>query len=257
MQQRLGVIGSVGHLAEPVKPRGRQGVHQSYAARAWHPLLGAVDVQLKMLSGKRLANELMTAVLGDELGARVPNCFAVAVDASLDAEHECEGRRYGFASCLVPGAVTLAAGAVLANPHASEDFFKFKDWQPVVILDALVANSDRTPENLLRDANGHLWAIDHDAAFGGDWDVFDLLPSRYSTNLLARPGSLFPSEEQRHELLRVVRSRPAALPVAEVAALLPPIELLTRAEAKALSLYVDTRWRDLDDLLRFSLFSQA
>jgi len=255
MHPLFNVVRSVGRITAPPMRISGQGVHPSFIAEAAHPALGKVSVHLKVLSGKRIANELVTAVLGDTLGVRVPGCFAVEVDPSLDAEHACDGRRYCFASCIVPDGVTFAARAALANPRAAEEFFSSKEWQAIVLLDALVANSDRTPANLLFDANRRVWAIDHDTAFGGDWDAIDLQWPRYSTNLLARPGSPVPSEKQRSELMQEVESRPATLPVGQLTALLPTIGLLSDADAQALSLYIATRWRNLDALLRFALFS--
>ena len=256
MQQVSQIVGSVGRLTSSLEEARGQGVHRSFRARGQHPILGDVDVHLKMLSGKRLANELVAALLADAIGVKVPCCFAMEVDSSVDAEHVWNGRRYCFASCVVPGAVNLAASAVLANPPEVENFFRSEDWRAVVLLDTLAANSDRTPSNLLLDTSEHLWAIDHDTAFGGDWEVVDLQPCRHSTNLLARPCAQIPTEAQRHELLRHVKSRAPSLPVSELASLLPPIGLLPNTEAEALSLYIATRWRNLDELLRLALFSQ-
>lgn len=175
----------------------------------------------------------------------MPTCFAVEVDASLNATHMFGGRQYCFASCVVLDAVNLGVSSILANPSTAQSFFKSQEWQSVVILDTLVANSDRTPFNLLLDTSERLWAVDHEMALGGDWEVEDLQRSRHSTNLLARPGASVPTEVQRYELLRKVEARVPSLPLKELASLLPPIGLLSDDKVEALSLYVATRLAEL------------
>lgn len=246
----------VGRLVTPPVGVQRHGVHQSFLASVSHPMFGDVNACVKVLSGKRLANELLTARLAAEVGVKVPDCFAVEVDAALDCDHIWNGRGYCFASRVVPESASLSATALLANPSTAADFYASRDWQSIVLLDALVANSDRTPTNLLLDVGGLLWAIDHDTAFGGDWDAIDLQPLRHSTNLLARPGASYPTEVQRHDLLLQAKSRSSALLTDALVSGLPAIDLLSTGEAEALSLYVAERWRNLDELLRLALFSR-
>lgn len=232
------------------------GVHRSFLATASLPTLGEVPVRIKALSGKRLANELVAALLGEEVGAKVPTCFAIEVESSHAHEHEWDGRAYCFASVLVPDSKDLSQSATLANPLAAEEFFSKEDWHSVVLLDTLVANSDRTSANILVDALGQLWAIDHETCFGGDWDVIDLQPLRHTTNLLARPGTAHPTKRQREDLLARVRERPSRIMAHALVSRLPDIGLLTLEDAEALSLYIGERWRSLDKLLELALFSR-
>lgn len=246
----------VGRLVSSLSRAQRQGVQRSLLGIASHPTLGEVNVRVKALSGKRLANELVAALIANQLGVKVPSCFALEVDAALVHDHAWNGRAYCFASTVVPNSSNLSESALLANPLTVADFYATKDWQSIVLFDALVSNSDRTPANLLLGANGLLWAIDHDTVFGGDWNVIDLQPLRHSTNLLARSGAAHPTQRQRHDFLQQARSRPHVLLTGALISELPTIGLLASGEAEALSLYIAERWRSLDELLRLALFSR-
>lgn len=246
-----------GKLVGPPKRTVEFGVQRSYIALATHPCLGTQTVRLKMLSGKRIANELIVAALAPILGVRVPYCFAVALpDAHPDAQHAWNENHYCFASVDVSGARNLAATLTLVSPKRASDFFGAAEWQPIVLLDALVANSDRTSSNVLLDGQRLLWAVDRETAFGGDWSVLDLQPFRHTTNLLARPGLNLPTQEMREHLIERCQTRAATVDFSSFVSRLPAISLLSETEARALSLYLAERWRRLDDLVRRALFSQ-
>lgn len=215
---------TVGALIGLEPALGFEGTHAGYLARVRHVALGEVVARLKPLSRKRMANELLAANLAHALGVRTPACFLVEVDQRIqDAECHYEGTAYCFASEVVPRARTLRQLATLANPALVAEFYGSSQWQSVVVLDALIANSDRTAANILLDESNVLWAIDHETAFGGDWEVMDLMPMRHTTNLLARPGEEYPPADMRWRLLeRWELSRPD-LPIEDLFASLPPI----------------------------------
>lgn len=215
-----------------------------------------VDVHLKMLDGKRMANELVAAAVAEVLGVNVPPTFLVLLDdGPFSAQHKIGDQAVCLAYQIVPDATDLRSTATLVNPLALSQFYAATDWRAVVVLDALIANSDRTPGNLLQDKAGKLWAIDHDTAFGGDWFPVDLVPSRHSTNLLARPGSYIPSQEMREEMLASEVSCRPDISIRDLVQLPQEAELLTNDEVKALSLYLERRWDALDEVLHHALFN--
>lgn len=234
----------------------RGGVHQSYVGRVFHDHLGEVDVYLKSLDGKRMANELVAAAVADIVGVDVPPTFLVHIDdGKMEVHHRCGEKGLCLASRVVSDASDLRSTATLVAPEAISRFYARDEWKGIVAFDALIANSDRTPANLLRDVTGRLWAIDHDTAFGGDWCSDDLVADRHSTNLLARPGSYLPSLEMREEVLKAWSLRPTHVSFEEVVRLPTGSDLLTEEESKSLSLYLERRWKAMDELLRHALFN--
>lgn len=245
-----------GRLLDVPSAASKSGVHQSFVGRVRHKHLGEVDVHLKALDGKRMANELVAAAAAAVLGVNVPPTFLVQVDdAKLEVQHKVGNQAFCLASQLVPGARDLRATATLVSPAALAQFYAAENWKAVVVLDALIANSDRTPANLLQDEAGKLWAIDHDTAFGGDWFPVDLVANRHSTNLLARPGSYLPSPKTREETLKAWRSNRPSISISDIVRLPVEAELLTHDETMALSLYLERRWEALDEVLSHAMFN--
>lgn len=245
-----------GRLQDLPRLAPKRGVHQSFIGRVRHEHLGEIDAHLKTLDGKRMANELVAAAAAAVLGVPVPPTFIVQVDSvNLEVQHKVGDKALCLASQLVPGARDLRTTAALVSPAALAQIYAADDWKAVVVLDAWIANSDRTPSNLLQDKAGKLWAIDHDAAFGGDWLPADLVANRHSTNLLARPGCSLPSREAREETLKTWRSNRPRISTNDLVRLPVEAELLTQDETRALSLYLEHRWEALDEVLHHAMFN--
>jgi hypothetical protein len=135
---------------------------------------------IKDLEPRELANEVLCAALGIRLGLPVPPPFlALATPERLAAAKgpEVAGGRLLFASADV----SQPPVAMLLQPNAAPAVLaRLAQWSQMGRLygfDALVANIDRHPGNLLFSGDREVWVIDHGHCFTGPrWSVSDLTP---------------------------------------------------------------------------------
>lgn len=161
---------------------------------------------VKLLEGRRLANELLALELAARLALAVPEAFVVRLRRSdhaslfntLNMPFE---EVYGFGTAAL-AANSLAREFNVNDPSFIKWFFvTLKQWKDVVAFDAWVANEDRHANNLLVDKQLKLWLIDHDLALGGRRDVASLRPDEVTRNRLVNDFGPLVDLRHRHEVV--------------------------------------------------------
>ncbi len=139
---------------------------------------------IKDLNVQQLANELLAAVLGQNLGLPVPNAYlGFAPVGTLNAKHLPHANGSGhllFVSEDV-GTPNLAQQVVAGGTFTEALLINaLRSWLKLGHLyafDAWIANIDRHPGNLLIDGPTNIWLIDHGHAFTGpQWQAHHLDP---------------------------------------------------------------------------------
>ena len=135
---------------------------------------------IKDLETRELANEVACAALGTRLGLPVPASYlalATADRLTTSKGPVVDGGRLVFASVDVgqPQVAMLLQGGGAPGVLA-----RLAEWSQLGRLygfDALVANVDRHPGNLLFSGDREVWLIDHGHCFTGPrWSAGDLHP---------------------------------------------------------------------------------
>ncbi|WP_131196013.1 hypothetical protein [Lichenihabitans psoromatis] len=133
---------------------------------------------IKDLEPKELANEVLVAAIALMLGLPVPE--PVIAIASPDRLNACKGPEFGEGR-LVYASIDVAQPqvAVLYNQGGGrkvlERLAQWKGLGRLYGLDALVANIDRHPGNILFSGDREIWIIDHGHCFTGPhWSASDL-----------------------------------------------------------------------------------
>jgi hypothetical protein len=135
---------------------------------------------IKPLPKLRLANELATAWLARQVGAKTPRTFLVQDPSCLwtDRTDEAEGRHL-LATEFVP-----LPGLKAVTYESMLGFVGSAAFANIFLLDLAVVNIDRVDRNILYDG-GRYCAIDHDKSLGGEcWTSQFLLQLQHQT-----PGS--------------------------------------------------------------------
>lgn len=123
---------------------------------------------VKLLSPRRLVNELLASQIARALGMRVPECFVVRV---LRSDYETlfgdlrvtSAEVIGFGSSEVAGQ-PLMRSFDFADEHVKSRFVALnKQWPSVAHFDCLVANADRHLKNVVFDRSAQFWLIDQGA----------------------------------------------------------------------------------------------
>jgi hypothetical protein len=139
---------------------------------------------IKDLNLQQLVNELLAAVLGQELGLPVPNAYlGFAPNGTLCAKHLPLANGSGhllFVSEDV-GTPNLAqqvtAGGTFIEALLINALRNWLKLGQLYAFDAWIANTDRHPGNLLIDGPTNVWLIDHGHAFTGpQWQPHHLDP---------------------------------------------------------------------------------
>ena len=137
---------------------------------------------IKDLLPKELANEVLMAAIGLQLGLPVPPPFvALASPDRLPAKKGPEVSGAGrllFASTDVsqPQVATYLSGG--ANRRVAAQLSKWGNLGRTYGFDALIANVDRHAGNLLFNGDREVWLIDHGHSLTGPaWKLTDLIPS--------------------------------------------------------------------------------
>lgn len=161
---------------------------------------------IKLLPLSRRYVETICAWLGREMGLPMPEPFFVEVapdrippDCVVPANG---GDLIHFATKEIPQAQPLRRANQFIGGAADHP------WQSLVnamVYDHLIANQDRSDENLLLDPYGKVWLIDHDRALGGLGErLFSdpYLPSHNFLMEMVKEQSARDRLALRHEVLR-------------------------------------------------------
>jgi hypothetical protein len=152
---------------------------------------------VKLLPANRRAIEAVCAWLAREMAAGAPEPFFVTVARSRiptgcawqydGAEHVCFGTRE------IPSARSIRR---IDSQHISE---RLNNWPCLIeaaILDTLIANEDRSEDNVLLDGSGKLWIVDHDRALGGSGERVFSEPYVVTQNFLLDQIKNWPALER-------------------------------------------------------------
>ena len=170
------------------------------------PLLPIV---VKLLPDEIRAVEAVCAWIARELGLPAPRPFFVRVRRSKLPSN----RRWPFKEdeALCIGTEEISGGQVLKK-FDSETIkpllYKWPHLLTVAVFDHLIANDDRSDENLILDGRMHIWIIDHGRAFGGivSMNMFDEPFPSFKNALLDMVASLPPAQrnQMRGDILTAV-----------------------------------------------------
>jgi hypothetical protein len=216
---------------------------------------------VKLLEGRRLANELLALELASRLALAVPEAFVVRLRRT---DHEALFRQLGlnFDDVYGFGTAALAANSLAREFNVNDPGFikwffgTLKEWKDVVAFDAWVANEDRHTNNLLVDKQLKLWLIDHDLALGGRRDVSTLRPEEVTRNRLVNDFGPFVDTRHRHEVVDECHRFQAAANAIDVPAAAHASEaglFVTDEELNQLILYVERRRAFVPTILADSL----
>lgn len=136
---------------------------------------------IKVLRSHQLANELLCATIGREIGLSIPTPYLLEVlPEDLPDSH----------LLREPGALLYAFGSDDASHpslrrrmerRTSLDYSLisgWRGWENGATFDQWVANGDRHGGNILMESREVMWLIDHDYAFTGPrWIASRLIPS--------------------------------------------------------------------------------
>lgn len=223
-----------------------------------HLLDGSTQMgYVKLLSPRRLINELLANELARSLGMQVPSAFVVRVpragyeqlfhDLSVPTDHV-----IGFGSADV-GGQPLMRSFDFADEQVKAHFVTLhKQWQSVAHFDCLIANADRHLKNVVVDRTSRFWLIDHDQAFGQDVLIATLDATQPSVNRLLSILASAITLRQRHELVDGAlhfEQLAAIVDVAHVAELSWISAFSSSADANSLVLYIEQRRRLVSQLL--------
>lgn len=210
---------------------------------------------VKLLSPKRLVNELVAAELARLLGFNVPESYIVLVpkaDYPLLAKHAQGQHLVCFGSQAI-AADHLGREVNLCDSRMAHWFFTtLKEWQRIVVFDAWVANIDRHRANILFSSTFQFWLIDHDLAFLGDVPFATLNAAARTSNRFVELHEAAIALRLRHELVDI-----AAPQLMEQAAIVDIVGALsdcsaanfvTVSEHDALALYLSDRIAHLQQL---------
>lgn len=204
---------------------------------------------VKLLEGRRLANELLALELAARLELAVPQAFVVRLRRR---DHEALFKQlsmnfdevYGFGTAAL-AANSLAREFNVTDPNFIKWFFvTLKQWKDIVAFDAWVANEDRHTNNLLVDKQLKLWLIDHDLALGGRRDVSSLRPEQVTANRLVNDFGALVDVRHRHEVVDECHRFQEAANAIDVPAAAAASEaglFVTEQELSQLILYVERR----------------
>jgi hypothetical protein len=204
---------------------------------------------VKLIEGRRLANELFALELASRLALAVPQAFVVRLRRS---DHEALFKQLGldFPEVYGFGTAALAANSLarefnVVDPNFIKWFFvTLKQWKDVVVFDAWVANEDRHANNLLVDKQLTLWLIDHDLALGGRRDISTLRPEEVTRNRLVNDFGPLVDVRHRHEVVDECHRFQAAANAIDVTAAAKASEaglFVSEEELNQLILYVEQR----------------
>jgi hypothetical protein len=212
---------------------------------------------VKLLSVRRLVNELVASQFARTLGLLAPTPFLVLVDAKDYPV------LFSREQVTVPHLIGFGTTAILGNPlskvldlddavHADLFFKYLKQWQQVCAFDSWIGNEDRHRANVVLDDKFQVWAIDHDQSFGTDTPFSSLqfdLP-RLNRFLQDNCGKL--ALRLKHEVSDVAQDlmkRGGILDVAgEIADSHAPV-FLESSEVSAMALYIEKRLTIVDALI--------
>ena len=212
---------------------------------------------VKLLSPRRLVNELVASQLARALGMLAPISFLVRVDAqdypSLFArEKVTHPHLLGFGTAAISGS-PLSKVLSLDNPAQFDLFFKYlKQWQQVCAFDSWIGNEDRHRANIVLDEKLQVWAIDHDQSLGTDTPYSSLrfdLP-RLNRFLRDHGGQL--ALRLKHEAADVAQDlmkRGGVLDVPGEVADSHARGFLDSSEVTSLVLYIEQRLAIVDELI--------
>lgn len=125
-------------------------------------------VYAKLLPLRRRYVESICAWLGREMGLPIPEPLFVEISPDK-VPSDCVMPKNGgdmihFATIAIPFAQPLRKVDQFMGTGSSPSWSSLVD---AVVFDHLIANQDRSEDNLLVDGNRRLWLVDHDRALGG------------------------------------------------------------------------------------------
>jgi hypothetical protein len=204
---------------------------------------------VKLLEGRRLANELLALELASRLELAVPQAFVVRIrrndhDALFKQLGLAFDEVYGFGTAAL-AANSLARSFNVNDPNFIKWFFvTLKQWKDIVAFDAWVANEDRHTNNLLIDKQLKLWLIDHDLALGGRRDISTLRPEEATVNRLVNDFGTLVDVRHKHEVVDECHRFQASAEAIDVTAAAQASEaglFVSEQELNQLILYVERR----------------
>ena len=168
-------------------------------------------VYAKLLPANRRAIEQVCAWIARDMDLPTPEPVSVTVDRSrLQRDMPWpfdQDRQICFGTVEVPQAQKVRR---LESQPIREILSRWPKLIDATAFDMLIANEDRSEENLLIDGHGQLWLADHDRALGGAGE--SLFSSTSATHI-----NLFMKHLKELPLPRRIANRPAILSACAVA----------------------------------------
>lgn len=212
---------------------------------------------VKLLSARRLVNELVASQLARALGMLAPIPFLVRVDARdypalFAREQVTDSHLLGFGTTAISGS-PLSKVLSLDNPVHADLFFKYlKQWQQVCAFDSWIGNEDRHRANIVLDEKFQVWAIDHDQSLGIDTPYSSLRFDLPRLNRFLRDHGSQLVLRLKHEVADVAQDlmkRGGVLDVSGEVADSHVQVFLNSSEIAALVLYIEQRLAIVDELI--------
>lgn len=148
-----------------VKTTPHTVLHGRLFSRAGYPF---EDAYIKLLPTNLRAVEAVCAWIGRELGVPLPEPIFVTVSAGAVNQGCVWPFKNGEEVCFATLEIKQAKPVRRMQSNAISQIFT--SWSKLVnaaVFDHLIANDDRSEENILLDARGTPWLIDHSRALGG------------------------------------------------------------------------------------------
>ena len=197
--------------ARRLSPAAGAGVQVTLTGQV-HLLDGSMNPAfVKLLTGRRLVNELVCNELARLLGFRVPAGLLVKV-LRADYEQYFTGQPdtvtfyYAFGTMSIKGQPLTQRFNLKDFAVARWFFASQKSWQPIAAFDCWIANRDRHASNIMVDEQLNTWLIDHDLALCGDQPFEALDFAAESVNRVVQEYATSITPALREEALKEAQS---------------------------------------------------
>jgi hypothetical protein len=157
----------IGSLANPIRFLKRSP-HLVLEGRLVSASVPFQPVVAKLLPDPGFAIELVCGWLANAVGLPMPQVGVATANASLVSKHGTwpyeDLTAKVFVCALIPNAQRVVS---VDSPVIDERLDEWQFAELAGVFDELVSNDDRSKGNLLLDARGNFWLIDHARALGG------------------------------------------------------------------------------------------
>lgn len=224
----------LGHVAGDLAPldSGDRGINSS------ETFIGTVDGEfgrkrayIKVLPSHQLANELVCATVGLEIGLSIPDPYLLEVTpedlpaSRLLREKDALLYAYGSADANHPSLRRKMDGSCELNYALLAGW---RDWKKSATFDQWIANRDRHGGNILMESAESMWLIDHDHALTGPrWTAQGLLPEVVVANRVLGCFGKAMSLDKKMEVIQEIQGYIVGLEAVNVS------DVLTASRVKA------------------------